>query len=325
MGKGLLDALLDQIFDAEWVGRRGEKLTARELKLVKFFGRDGRILRNVYVPKANGETSEIDVIFITQKGIFVIESKNYSGWIFGNEADRNWTVVQKGGAKNRFYNPIKQNLSHIKWLGKFLGNDVPLFSIIAFSERCELKKVTVESDDVRVIKRDRLYATVRSVWSNAPDALDSNAVERLYGILGSLTNADEAVKAAHVATIEQRYKQEGGVPRDCMPACEAPSGDIDPTRSEQPGQERVLGDGPAEGLAEEASFAEGKNKGESCATNPKEGAPAAASSSEAASELPACPRCGAPLVLRTAKKGSRAGCQFYGCSTFPQCRFIKNL
>lgn len=82
MAKGLIDSWLDNIFDADWVGRHGEKLTVRELRLVKSLGRSGQILRNVYVPKANGDTSEIDVIFITQKGIFVIESKNYSGWIF---------------------------------------------------------------------------------------------------------------------------------------------------------------------------------------------------------------------------------------------------
>ena len=38
-----------------------------------------------------------------------------------------------------------------------------------------------------------------------------------------------------------------------------------------------------------------------------------------------CPRCGSKLVLRTAKKGDNAGNQFYGCSTFPKCRYIKNL
>ena len=76
MSKGLIDIILDNIFDSNWVGRRGEKLTERELNLVKLFGRKGKVLRNLYVPKENGETSEIDVVFITQKGIFVIESKN---------------------------------------------------------------------------------------------------------------------------------------------------------------------------------------------------------------------------------------------------------
>ena len=98
------------------------------------FGRKGYVLRNIYVPKNNGETSEIDVVFITQKGIFVIESKNYSGWIFGDEKSAYWTAMLPDKSKNRFYNPIKQNSTHIKWLGQYLQNSVPLFSVIAFSE-----------------------------------------------------------------------------------------------------------------------------------------------------------------------------------------------
>lgn len=47
MAKGLIDLIIDSIFDAEWVGRHGEKLTERELKLVKLFGRKGKTLRIV--------------------------------------------------------------------------------------------------------------------------------------------------------------------------------------------------------------------------------------------------------------------------------------
>ena len=38
-----------------------------------------------------------------------------------------------------------------------------------------------------------------------------------------------------------------------------------------------------------------------------------------------CPWCGKELVLRTAKQGAYAGRQFYGCSGFPNCRYLKNL
>lgn len=38
-----------------------------------------------------------------------------------------------------------------------------------------------------------------------------------------------------------------------------------------------------------------------------------------------CPKCGSKLVLRTARKGANSGNQFYGCSAFPNCRFIKNV
>lgn len=69
MARGLLDLIFNSIFDADWKGRYGEKLTERELNLVRLFGRGGKVLRNIYVPKDNGETSEIDVAFLTQKGI----------------------------------------------------------------------------------------------------------------------------------------------------------------------------------------------------------------------------------------------------------------
>lgn len=89
MGKSLMDVAVDKLYQAlggdKLTGKLGEVLTAKELKYVQLFGRKGRILRNIYVPKDNGETSEIDLLYITQKGIFVFESKNYSGWIFGDE------------------------------------------------------------------------------------------------------------------------------------------------------------------------------------------------------------------------------------------------
>ena len=270
MAKGLIDTILDSIFDESWVGRRGEKLTERELKLVNLFGRKGKTLRNLYVPKDNGETSEIDVVYITQKGIFVFESKNYSGWIFGDEKGMYWTVSLPNGQKNRFYNPIKQNRTHLKWLGQFLGADVPLFSIVVFSERCELKKISVESNDIKVIKRDRTYATVRELWEKSDDALSEDQITALFEKLKVLTNVDEAVKLAHIRDIEYMKNR---------PAKRVP---LEKT-SENTGLEQAP-----------------QRFGEKI-----------------------CPRCGKPLVLRTAKKGDHAGEQFYGCSGFPGCRYTE--
>ena len=210
----IFDPILNEIFDDAWKGRRGEKLTEKELKMVRFFGRDGKILRNVYIPKGNGQTSEIDVMYITEKGIFVFESKNYSGWIFGYESGQYWTVMLPNKQKNRFYNPIKQNRTHIKWLRSFVGDKIPLFSIIVFSERCELKKVTVESEDVKVIKRDYTYGTVRRIWNNAESVLTEDNVNELYEKLKPLTNVDEATKAAHIKNIEDRFKPSKPVKKD---------------------------------------------------------------------------------------------------------------
>lgn len=203
----LVDGIVDSVCDADWLGRRGEKLTARELNLVRLFGRNVKILRNVYIPKEDGETTEIDLLFITAKGIFVLESKNYSGWIFGSESQHKWTVSFPNGAKERFYNPIKQNRAHCKWLRRYLGDGTPLFSIVVFSERCELKKITVDSPDVRVVKRDRLYATIRDIWNESPDALSEADVEAIHASLHPLTQATKKQKREHIENIKKRFEQ----------------------------------------------------------------------------------------------------------------------
>lgn len=274
--KGLLDIVIDSIFDDEWVGKYGEKLTERELKLVQLFGRKGKTLRNVYLPTDDGGTSELDVLFITQKGIFVFESKNYSGWIFGDEKSRNWTAMLPNKMKNQFYNPIMQNRTHLKWLAKYVGDSVPLFSIIVFSERCELKKVTVQSENIKVIKRDRTYATVRELWEKNPDCVEDWCIEELYETLKRLTNVDEAVKAAHVERIESRFKKQTPV---------------SPSAAERETSAAAQAEQPAPADIGELT----------------------------------CPRCGSKLVLRKATKGANAGNQFYGCSGFPKCRYIKNV
>ena len=300
MAKPLFETLLDEIFDTifnhgdenQRLGSYGEKLTARKLKMMRFFGYEGRILMNAYIPKADGTTSEIDVLFVTEKGIFVIESKNYSGWIFGSEGQFKWTASLPNGQKNRFYNPISQNKNHIKWLSGYLSEDIPLFSIIVFSERCELKKLTITSPEVKVVKRDSLTAAVRRIWKDSPSVLDENKVERIYQRLLPLTNKTEAEKNAHVENIKSRIDKQ--TPRKPVPQ---PAHRPAPTKA----------DGPSYSA-----------KTDEQANNKK-------TPPEKMSTAPACPICASPMVLRYARRGERAGKQFWGCSAYPKCHGIVNI
>ena len=91
-------------------GARGEYRTSQLIDKAPF---KNKMLFNCYIPNRSGDKTEIDMIMLCQKGIYVIENKNYSGWIFGNEKSKNWCETLKG-KKYFFYNPIKQNRSHIK-------------------------------------------------------------------------------------------------------------------------------------------------------------------------------------------------------------------
>lgn len=143
-------------------GLNGEYLTVNEIDQLKGFH---KVLVNVYLPKARGGgTTEIDIVLLHESGIYSIESKNYSGWIFGNEEYKNWTQTFPNGKKQVFYNPIKQNRTHINALKRRLKElDEGFFkSIVVFSERCELKKIVLTSTDSKVIKRKRLRHVIHN-------------------------------------------------------------------------------------------------------------------------------------------------------------------
>jgi restriction system protein len=95
-------------------------------------------LNNVTIPTSNG-TTQIDHIIVSKYGIFVIETKNMSGWIFGDAKSPQWTQ-SLFGKKYRFQNPLHQNYRHTKALEEFLGvEQSKLKSIVMFWGECELK------------------------------------------------------------------------------------------------------------------------------------------------------------------------------------------
>ncbi len=190
-------------FDPEFLGEYGEQLTEEELATLNEMKNSGKILRNLYIPKVNGKTTEIDLVYITKKGIFVIESKNYSGWIFGNEKDNKWTATFPNGERRRFYNPVKQNENHIKWLKQYIRVKVPCYSLIVFSERCELKKITVTTPGVGVVKRDKMVPLLLLCWDKFRDYLNESSIETLYALLSKCANADFEIKKKHVDDMER--------------------------------------------------------------------------------------------------------------------------
>lgn len=188
-GHSFFDTLTDP-------GRKGEYLTYRYLE-----GLDGqhKLLTNVYLPKGDGTTTEIDLIMITETGIYVFESKNYSGWIFGDEDSRNWTQSLKGGKKYRFYNPIWQNKKHISHLKNHLGLGSEVFrSYIIFSERCELKKMFVRSPEVKVMNRNVLTREIEHDLNSLANRLTLWEINQIYNDLSRFALADAQTKQAHI-------------------------------------------------------------------------------------------------------------------------------
>ncbi len=120
-----------------WKGRIGEIKVSLRLKAL---GNDYVVLNDILISQSE-YSSQIDHLVISRFGIFVIETKNYKGWIFGNEKSEHWMQILYKH-KHTFRNPIKQNWSHVYALKSLLSQykSIKYFPIVVFSNNAELKK-----------------------------------------------------------------------------------------------------------------------------------------------------------------------------------------
>jgi len=89
------------------------------------------LLKNVTLPTQNG-TTQIDHIIVSEYGIFVIETKNMRGWIFGSEKQKIWTQKIYNYTR-KFQNPLHQNYKHIKTIQNILNIELDkIYSIVVF-------------------------------------------------------------------------------------------------------------------------------------------------------------------------------------------------
>jgi Nuclease-related domain len=96
---------------------RSEARLSRALKM-RFVAPDYHLLNHLTIRLKDG-TTQIDHVLVSRFGIFVIETKNYRGWIFASPGDRYWTQVFYQ-AKFRFQNPLRQNHGHVRAIQELL-------------------------------------------------------------------------------------------------------------------------------------------------------------------------------------------------------------
>jgi len=218
-----------------WIG---EKKTQFNLWL----GLDSNLYQrfhDVIIPSSHG-TTQIDHILVSPFGIFVVETKNYKGWIYGSEDQSTWTqVIYK--SKHKFQNPLRQTHRHKKVLSKYLGvGESFILPVISFVGDVELKTE---------LPTNVLTSRVSSYIKQFNEQVFSNdEVERITGLLSNVKSEYNISKSEHIQSLEDRYSSDT-----------------------------------------------------------------------------ICPKCGSNLILREVKQGSRRGSQFLGCSSFPRCRFTKQI
>lgn len=193
-------------FKMDLKGGVGEFAAALALKY-KVSG-DMRIIRNVYVPLSDGKTAEIDLVIVHTTGIYAVECKNYSGWIFGSEDNKMWTQSFSNSKRFPFYNPVLQNRYHINALSRYLNVPADNFvSYIVFGEQCELKKVPANTDSLSVMQLHDLPQKANNDLLNRPHLFSDSVVELFGNKLEALRDTTGQKKREHIAQVKKAHPE----------------------------------------------------------------------------------------------------------------------
>ncbi|WP_238063735.1 NERD domain-containing protein [Psychrobacter sp. Ps3] len=294
-------------------------------------------LNNVTLPLVNDGSTQIDHIIISVYGIFVIETKNYKGWIYGSENQRQWTQVFPNGSKYKFQNPLRQNYLHIKTLADLLGLKLSYFhSMIAFIGECELKTRDelpehvltsgmvsyVKKKQYKILTEDEVKSIVEQIESNRfSKSWRTNRQHKAYlkdkHSNGSKNTDNPTPESIIKETVDRTILKSREVHRwSGQTEVESTALPIDSLNTQQIIKPHDMADKvfltPFEIIEYEPQVEE----------------PEILKATEDNANLiqtPACPKCNGEMVKRVAKNGARQGQSFYGCAQFPKCRGVVNI
>jgi hypothetical protein len=177
---------------------RGELLVRKAIQ--KHFHSPNYHLLNHITLKHGDNTTQIDHILVSSYGVFVIETKNYKGWIFANAKHETWTQVLFK-AKFKFQNPIHQNHRHVvavRELLDFLPQEA-VKSVVVFSGDAEFK--TDMPNSVFTVPM-----LIEYLSSCTEELLSLNRVQFSVGrIETARLEISEMTDVEHVKALQKRY------------------------------------------------------------------------------------------------------------------------
>lgn len=172
------------------------------------------VLNDIMLPTSYG-TTQIDHIAVSVYGIFVIETKNYKGWITGSEYGEQWTKNMYG-KKYPFRNPLKQNYAHVKALESILGFLSDKFiPIVAFSGDSNIK-VQTSKPVIYIGQLRRVIETYRDI------KFSENELQNIVCQIQNVNIQDKDSRKQHVEQIRNQVRNDNAkVASGICPKCGA--------------------------------------------------------------------------------------------------------
>ena len=162
-----------------------------------------RRFHDVIIPSNNG-TTQVDHILVSPFGLFIVETKNRKGWIFGSETQSKWTQVVYGFTYS-FQNPLRQTHRHKKVLSKYLDIDEShIQTVVCFVGDSELKTELPSN----VLSSYSLGSYIRQFNDIV---LSETEVERICGLLINIEG--KISKQEHIQSLHDRHTSDTVCPK----------------------------------------------------------------------------------------------------------------
>ena len=140
-----------------------------------------KFLFDVDIPRATGGSSKIDILMVSHKGIFVIQSRNLQGSIFGRENEKEWCQTVRG-KKEFFANPVLHNKSCANHIKHLFNSKIPVHPIIVFPDKAKLDDVCVNYDN-HVVNLNVVISIVHSEETHTAEYLTQEQIDAIHEAL----------------------------------------------------------------------------------------------------------------------------------------------
>lgn len=191
----LIILVIRRIFKPMAKGEIGEREVNKKLESLSGY----TVLKDILLKTDKG-TTQIDHILVGPKGIFVIETKNFGGSIYGEQWEQYWTQIFYT-KKNKFYNPIRQNYAHIKAVQQHMkkfDRDM-IHSLIVFGDSCNIKKIKV---DTPVIHTKSIKKFIRKF--KVEYKLSTDEIQIICNKLDKANIQTRRARKKHIKSIKKR-------------------------------------------------------------------------------------------------------------------------
>lgn len=190
-------------------GSIGEKIVKNQLS--KLDRTKYKVFHDLYIPKNDGGTAQIDHLVLSKYGVFVIETKNFNGRIMGEESEQNWTQ-RTFKREETFYNPVWQNEGHINALKEFSGdvNGIKYYSFVVFTRKSQVK-LQGSFTKAQVLYTDQL---IKAIHEQRKQCVKAALVHELAGKIQQLHKVGwgrkKAIQHMHVQSIRIKRRKSSG-------------------------------------------------------------------------------------------------------------------